>query len=351
MNKLRVVLSSVILASTGCASERLYVKVIDDEGCPVANAMVKVGFSTSHALFGGGHRKDGNDGGRAEARTDTNGNAVVKFNCTSSDFGWHVEADGYYRSESHREHFKGEDVVVPPAFGYVILHEHEKHGEITLYRKKNPQPMYAYSREVERQSPIANGKYGFDLECFDWLPPHGKGKVADFYYIRDRKDIKNVNMAVSKGKGYRLMSFRNGTPSFPTVGDVIGRIEFDEKCGAYVKKCTGNENFPSTYEADTNKTYVSDIPIRIVAQKGNVWLHEGKVVESDEYMVIRSRVKCDEHGKIVSANYSKLIGPVRFGSSVDISQSVFNPRPNDTNLESDPNRNLYQGKKGRGMIP
>ena len=351
MNKLRVVLSSVILASTGCASERLCVKVIDDEGCPVANAMVKVDFSTSRALFGGGHRNRGDDGGRAEARTDTNGTTVVKFNCTSSDFGWHVEADGYYRSESHREHFKGEDMIVPPAFGYVILHEHEKHGEITLYRKKNPQPMYAYTREVERQSPIANGRYGFDLERFDWLPPLGKGEIADFYYIRDRKDIENVNMAMSKGNGYRLMSFRNGTPNFPIVGDVIGRIEFDEKCGAYVKKCTGNENFPSTYEADTNKTYVSDIPIRIVAQKGNVWLHEGKVVESDEYMVIRSRVKCDEQGKIVSANYSKLIGPVRFGSSVDISQSVFNPRPNDTNLEFDPARNLYQGKKGRGTIP
>lgn len=351
MNKLSVVMSFLMLASTGCASECLYVKVIDDEGCPVANAMVKVGFSTSNALFGGGHRYDGTDSGRAEARTDTNGNVVVKFNCTSSDFGWHVEADGYYRSESHREHFRGEDVVVPPAFGYVILHEHEKHGEITLYRKKNPQPMYACTREVERQSPIANGKYGFDLECFDWLPPLGNGKIADFYYIRERRDIENVNMAVSKGKGYRLMSFRNGAPNFPAVGDVIGRIAFDEKCGAYVRKCTGNENFPSTYGADTNETYVSDIPIRIVAQKGNVWLHEGKVVESDEYMVIRSRVKCDEQGKIVSANYSKLIGPVRFGSSVDIFQSVFNPRPNDTNLEFDPKRNLYQGKKGRGMIP
>ena len=351
MNKLRVLLSSVILASTGCASERLYVKVIDDEGWPVANAMVKVGFSTSHALFGGGHRNGGNEGGRAEARTDTNGNAVVKFNCTSSDFGWHVEAEGYYRSESHSEHFKGEDVVVPPTFGHVILHEHEKHGEITLYRKKNPQPMYAYTREVERQSPIANGKYGFDLECFDWLPPFGNGKIADFYYIRDRKDIENVDMAMSKGKGYRLISFRNGTPNFPAVGDVIGHIVFDEKCGAYVKKCTGNENFPSTYGADTNKTYVSDIPIRIVAQMGNVWLHEGKVVESDEYMVIRSRVKCDEQGKIVSANYSKLIGPVRFGSSVDIFQSVFNPRPNDTNLEFDPKHNLYQGQVGRGLVP
>ena len=36
---------------------------------------------------------------------------------------------------------------------------------------------------------------------------------------------------------------------------------------------------------------------------------------------------------------------------VGVEETVFNPRPNDTNLEFDPNRNLYQGKKGRGMIP
>ncbi len=30
---------------------------------------------------------------------------------------------------------------------------------------------------------------------------------------------------------------------------------------------------------------------------------------------------------------------------------MFTPRPNGTNLEVDPKRNLYQGKKGRGMIP
>jgi hypothetical protein len=36
---------------------------------------------------------------------------------------------------------------------------------------------------------------------------------------------------------------------------------------------------------------------------------------------------------------------------VGVEETVFNPRPNDTNLEFDPNRNLYQGRKGRGMIP
>ena len=104
----------------------------------------------------------------------------------------------------------------------------------------------------------------------------------------------------------------------------------------------GTRISPTTYGADTTETYVSEFPIRIVAQKGDIWLHEGRVIETGEYMVIRSRVKCDERGNIVSAHYSKLLGP---------GESVFNPCPNDTNLEFDPERNLYQGKKGRGMIP
>lgn len=132
MSKCRIMITFLLLANCGCAGERLYVKVVDDEGNPVANAAVKVGFSISHVLLGGGHRSRASSGGNAEARTDTDGTAVVKFNCTSSDFGWHVEADGYYRSDSHREHFKGEDVIIPSAFGFIKLHEHEKRVEAVL---------------------------------------------------------------------------------------------------------------------------------------------------------------------------------------------------------------------------
>ena len=345
MNKLRIVLLSLMLASTGCASERLYVKVVDDEGNSVSNAVVNVSFTSGHVVFGKGTPL------YYKGYTGKDGRATVRFNCDSSDVHWSVNANGFYPSEVRKEVFKIDVVPIPPAFYNVIMLEHEKHGEITLYRKRNPQPMYAHTWELERKSPIANGRYGFDLEYFDWLPPLGKGKVADFYYVRDRKDVENVKVALAKGKGYGLMSFRNGTPNYPVVGDVVGRIEFDEKCGAYVGKCTGNENFPSRFGADMTETYVSEFPIRIVAQKGTVWLHEGRVIEKGEYMVIRSRVKCDERGNIVSANYSKLLGPVGFGSLVAIGESVFNPRPNDTNLEFDPERNLYQGKKGRGMIP
>ena len=119
------------------SSERF--RVTDCEGLPVTNALVSLGFSAGNVVFAEGKSYN------YEAKTDTQGKAEIKFDCKSSDFGWAVKADGYYRSDVYTEHFKGEDVIVPPAFVKVVLHEHEKHGEVTLYRKKNPQPMYAYT--------------------------------------------------------------------------------------------------------------------------------------------------------------------------------------------------------------
>ena len=108
-------IATLLVTCTGCASERLCVKVVDDEGLPVSNATVNVYFTSRHIAFG-----DDTDH-HYEAKTDTNGNAVVKFNCSTSDFAWRVEADGYYRGNLHSGNFKGEDVIVPPGIGYVVL--------------------------------------------------------------------------------------------------------------------------------------------------------------------------------------------------------------------------------------
>ena len=333
------------LANVGCASEMLCIKVVDDEGNPVSNATVHVGFTSGHVVFAEGKSCD------YEARTGQDGSAVVKFNGGSSDVHWFVKAEGFYQSEFRKEVFRIEVTQIPPIFYSVKMLEHEKHGEITLYRKKNPQPMYAYSRQKQVESPIANGRYGFDLQCFDWLPPFGKGKVADLYYVRERKDIERINRLISQNNEYRIRVFRSDEPDAPQFGDIVGRIEFEKGCGAYVCKQTGNENFPATHQADSNANYSPSFPIRICENNGKLWLMEGPVVAQDEYMVIRSRVKYDEKDNIISANYSKIIGPGGFAGCANFMELVFNPRPNDTNLEFDPARNLYQGKKGRGMIP
>ena len=157
---------AVVFAFTGCASERLQVTVVDNMGNPVSNATVSVGFSTSHVLFGGGNSSRGSSG-HAMAKTDTNGVAIVNFNCTSSDFGWRVVADGYYRGDLHREHFSSDEIVTSPGIGKVVLHEHEKVGKEILFKIMNPQPMYAHYPIERRKLPKENGRYGFDLAEFD----------------------------------------------------------------------------------------------------------------------------------------------------------------------------------------
>ena len=350
MNKTYVAVSFLLLANLGCASERLHVKVLDNDGNPITNAVVSVGVPPKSGFWEISRQR--RKGTTYKAVTDVKGEAVVSFICVGIHFRWDVMADGYYSSNPFEEWFKDfDEVVILPAYTKVILHEHEKHGEVVLYRKKNPQPMYAYTREMDIKSPIANGRYGFDLESFDWLPPHGNGKVADFYYVRARPDETNMTKRVRYNKsGY--CQFKNGEPGYPKLGEVVGRIEFDENCGAYIEKQTGCESFPSTHCADVRREYVSSIPITIeFCDEFRVWAYESPVINGNEYMVIRSRVKCDEKGNIISANYSKILGPAGFAGLINFKESVFNPRPNDTNLEFDPNRNLYQGKKGRGMIP
>ena len=228
MNKIHIASAILLVASSGCASERLYVKVIDDLGRPVTNAVVAVAVPPATAFWATGYSPK--KGSRHQALTDTNGEAEVSFNCTGAHFRWIVKANGYYSGNLHEEWFKDfEEVVVPPAFSKVILHEHERYGSATLYRIKNPQPMFAYNREMNVKSPIANGRYGFDLERFDWLPPYGNGEIADFYYVRERPDETNMTKRVRYNKsGY--YQFKNGESGYPRLGEVVGRIEFGLFC-------------------------------------------------------------------------------------------------------------------------
>ena len=257
---------------------------------------------------------------------------MVKFNCQSSDVGWHVEADGYYRSESYRGHFKGEDVIIPPAFGYVILHEHEKEGKTTIWRKINPQPMYSYCLSeawgnAVNKVPVKNGRYGFDLRLGSWLPPLGKGEVADFYYVR------NIGEE-------------------PLEDGSVAWLEFDSGCGAYFGKQTGSKVFPSTYGANTNAVFRNRLPFMFVKKDSTDKRIDWRdIATGDEYMVLRTRVKLDPDGKVIEANYSKILGPFRFGYAVESPCVVFNHRVNDPNLESDCRRNMLKQFNSNGYPP
>ena len=317
---------AVGFALTGCASERLQVAVVDNMGNPVSNATVSVGFSTSHVLFGGGNSSR-DSSGHAMAKTDASGVAVVNFNCNSSDFGWRVAADGYYRGDLHREHFQSDEIVVPPGVGKVVLHEHEKVGKEVLLKIMNPQPMYAHYPIERRKLPKENGRYGFDLAEYDWLPPHGSGKEADFYVVRDYDKLTEA-----------------GTFT-------VGAVEFERGCGYYIAKNTGCTSFPTEYHADTNAVFKSSMTVLCEHRKGvQEYDYPLPLVDKNSHIVLRTRVKYDDNGNMISANYSRILGEFSVLPSVSVTESIFNPRPNDSNLEFDPTKNLYKVKKGRGFI-
>ncbi len=63
----------------------------------------------------------------------------------------------------------------------------------------------------------------------------------------------------------------------------------------------------------------------------------------------RVRTKKDETGKIISAHYGKIRGPIKFGAyakatSLSITY-YFNPTPLDRNMEFDPKQNLFSDLK------
>ena len=263
------------------------------------------------------------------AKTDTNGIAIVNFNCTSSSFGWDVVADGYYRGNLHNEHFKSDEIFIPPAFGKVILHEHEKSRKEILFKIRNPQPMYAHYPIERRKLPKENGRYGFDLAEFDWLPPLGRGKESDFYVIRDYHALTEA-----------------GTFT-------VGTVEFERGCGYYIAKNNGCKGLQTAYHADTNAIFKSSMQVLCEHRKGtHEYDYPLPLVDKDSHIVLRTRVKYDENGNMVSANYSRILGEFSVMPSVSVSESIFNPTPNDTNLEFDSTRNLYQGEsRRRGTIP
>lgn len=165
------------------------------------------------------------------------------------------------------------------------------------------------------------------MKVFDWLPPQGKGEVADFYLIQNIGEIKT---------GTRFM----------------GYIEFGDGCGAYVAKKTGNKIFPSTYSADTNATFTSRFDFVAVEEKnGKPIVRRKFIAQADEYMVLRTRVKRDLKGNVISANYSKLLGPVGVGYVLEFDELVFNHRPNDPNLELDSRKNMVEEYRSYGLAP
>ena len=357
---------SVDALGWGWETGHFIVRVTDNIGNPITNAEVMVETLNCTGLAAGVYQSHYN---RTSATADTNGVVDVGFQHLTSCFDWFLWTPSHYsgRFLTDRESFSCQIVdsdyldintnavdglakynelkaleVAGDYIGYAAKFEPKSVTYTTnvvsravggFYPKRNPQPMYAYEgdfleypylpdhSEMISSNGIDYVKYDevdYDLREGAFLPPWGgrrdrwAGKVSDFKIVRYSVVTNNVR-------------------------DYFGWIEFAPGCGAYKRKKTGNGSFPSTYEADTNALFLSRIPYRYYeVDEDSPSIDVETLVAPDEYMVLRTRVVVDENtGSITNCHYSKILGEMYFGQSINFVESVFNPQPNDPNLEHD----------------
>jgi hypothetical protein len=269
-------------------------KVVDENGSPIARANAGVGFFTNSIPTA------------IDGMTDANGVFVAVYASKPSEtaypLSFRVEKQGYYSTWIQRDLGQGYDPAKWIFSQTVVLKTVQK--PIAMYAKFNTPGL----KVPEYGKPIA-----YDLEIGDWVGPHGRGVSKDIIFQKDYYD---------KGaEGY----YSKVTVSFPKTGDGIQvysvldtekgsglRSPHEASVGGYQPKVTREVSAlrgqPSKFEYDANRIYL-----------------------------FRVRTVLDNNGNVVSTHYGKIYG--------DFMQFTYylNPTPNDRNIEFDPKQNLVQG--------
>lgn len=281
---------------------KITIIVVDEEGKLVENARVGIGFEENSA--------------RKEIPVDGITKADGRFSASESCngyIGFNVKKSGYYMSiGKYNFDKKG------------LARWEPWNPEITVILRKieNPVPMYARDTSSSYSSfeiPVTGKDVGFDMIMFDWLPPYGKGQVADFF----------CNLVIRGGEG-RFDFGYNVNITFPREFDGIQSIDEELITGSEFK-------LPRIApESGYEKSY------RVIVDRNK----EGSISTFKENRNHIFRVRSEvENGKLKRALYGKIIGDIDFGKKKKSSAFLefkYYLNPDYTrNLEFDPNQNLF----------
>jgi len=346
---MKMVSIAIAAASLSCfgaedCSMTLYVR--DELGRPVSNATAMVWVVSKSGFNAGAHSSDWTD---YTALTDTNGMAVVQFKCfLDGGYMWGVDIDGYYCPNLKRGSLGCEGQVASPENMALIeeekakiasgnggswmrvlqlinpsftLKEHTATNEVTIVRKRNPQPMRERDTTSSRNlKPLAsvdigNGvisnsypRVGFDLKLGEYLMPYGDGgEFADFWVEQ-----------------YSIVS--------NDVTTYIGHIELPPGCGVYRAQKDGRELGPICFGVDTNQVFTNRLDFTSTLC-GDEPISSTLLAASNEYLVFHTRVVDSGQGQMTAGYYSLMEGEVWITGGIYFARIILNPRPGDMNLE------------------
>ncbi|BET65272.1 hypothetical protein ASA1KI_01900 [Opitutales bacterium ASA1] len=305
----------------GQTQHDLTLKVSDDTGRPLAGAQATIKF----LKIGG---EDVNSG-----PTDEKGEFSARTEMSLGTF-LRAEKTGHYTAQlDNTGNFQ-----IPQGTATVPL---------VLPRVIKPVALHA-ARVSSIKLPAQGEWLGYDLAAADWVPPHGKGKTADlrFKYSKEFTGWKYSDAEMAESRR-------------------INKDQTEEQIRAYYGKWRGvlEVSFPGPKEGVAEETarywYYNEMRLPHSAPEEGYkpsLRYEANTYEprQPEKLVgyyLRTRVRLDADGDIISANYAKIYGDLRFDARGTVSfWYYFNPTPNDRNLEFDPARNLFpQSMKGANV--
>ena len=355
----------------------LFVSLTDREnGAPITNATVTVRcqtkFSLSHTLE--------SFFTKTSAQSDSNGIAHVEFQFYNSDFNWWVDSPSYYSGWHGFGYGNEEFGCVVKQSDYLNIDTNTLQGlsmynelvqlynndylgfvakfspksvtytnnvicrSVCLTPKRNPQSMYGYGPRTDVYLPVKNPTLSItngievshykpiDFDMKECLVVSGKPDYDEF--------VDGPAGRISDFHIERFSVLTNGVKTF------YGWLEFASGCGAYITRKPCDGYFPVVYEADTNAAFLSCVPFSYSYTNGCL-MHVERILAEDECMVLRTRTVTNETGVITNCNYSKITGPMSVFRTVRFHNMIFNPNPNDPNLEFDVDNNLSRrGDKG-----
>ena len=291
---------------------KITLKVINEQGQPIGDAIVTGGFFNA---------KESDGGSDFKGKTNADGLFSVSGK-THGDIAYSVKKDGYYKTSGRYD-----DWVVHS------MNREIKYGkwqpwdptvEVVLRKVNNPVPMYY--KQLHTTVPVLGKPVGFDLEKGDWVSPHGSGLVNDFI--------------VTLSGEYRAIKDRNATLriTFDNQGD--GIQAYPVPLGRYGN--TGSDlRLPHQAPAGGyEESWHREKYIKPDGSRKNLG-----PIEEQNY-IFRVRTVLDEKGNIVRANYGKIWGDIQFGvnsegKGVLLFDYFYNP-DGTPNLEHAAGCNLFE---------
>ena len=283
------------------ATAKMVLRIVNDDGVPVPSADVDV-------FMGMNFRPKGYS---IAGRTDSNGVFVVKGKTCGDEIVINVAKSGFYRTSKTLRFAE-------------MGHEHEvrdgrwqpygRTEDVFLRDIRNPVEMSRENFWKFKYTTTINTWIGYDIKENDFVAPNGKGIVADFEVYID-------------WDGEWL----------PAYTGMAVKIRFVEPFGGYYACDTKGESaFKGPYSAlpDSINQTSAEFSERI---SDNGKRREQKKFDAGKCWVVRSRCKISPEGKLLEANYSTIYDMVFTCKSGGYGgfclTGVFNPTPNDPNLE------------------